>query len=179
MVSFSQPINALQCHSHGSGTRGDGNHCSLWTYTDLPTGASFSQVSMHLQVFFSISHRLSVVGLRLSSSLFTGCAVPLRGDWAIFCHVGSRRVGGVWSAREKSLGIPHRGWELNPGRREDRQWAIPLSYHDWVATMLQLYHHFKIVKGHNHSRSSQYQLQICESSLFIICSLNHSSSEGT
>jgi len=128
---------------------------------------------------YNFFHRLSVVGLRPSSSLFTGCAVPLRGDWAIFCHVGSRRVGGVWSAREKSLGIPHRGWELNPGRREDRQWAIPLSYHDWVATMLQLYHHFKIVKGHNHSRSSQYQLQICESSLFIICSLNHSSSEGT
>ena len=37
---------------------------------------------------------------------------------------------GVWSAREKSLEILRRGWELNPGHGEDRQWAIPLTYHD-------------------------------------------------
>ena len=30
----------------------------------------------------------------------------------------------------KSLEILRRGWELNPGHGEDRQWAIPLSYHD-------------------------------------------------
>jgi len=30
----------------------------------------------------------------------------------------------------KSLEILHRGWELNPGHGEDRQWASPLSYHD-------------------------------------------------
>ena len=47
-----------------------------------------------------------------------------------FCHAGSGRVDRVWSAREKSLKILQRGWELNPGHREDRQWAIPLSYHD-------------------------------------------------
>jgi len=31
----------------------------------------------------------------------TGCVMPLRRDCAIFCHAGSERVGGVWSAREK------------------------------------------------------------------------------
>ena len=56
--------------------------------------------------------------------------VSLRGDWASFYNAGSGRVGRVWSAREKSLEILRRGWELNPGHGEDRQWAIPLSYHD-------------------------------------------------
>jgi len=87
--------------------------------------------------FFSISHCLSVVGLWPSSSLSTGCVVPLRGDWAIFYHAGSGRVGRVWSAREKSLEILRHGWELNPGRRKDRQWAIPLSYHDICITISQ------------------------------------------
>ena len=44
-----------------------------------------------------------MVGLPLSSLMSTGCVVPLRGDWCIFCHAGSGRVGRVWSAREKSL----------------------------------------------------------------------------
>jgi len=35
----------------------------------------------------------------------------------------------MWSAREKSFDILRHGWELNPDQREDRQWAIPLSYH--------------------------------------------------
>jgi len=69
-----------------------------------------------------------------SSSLSTGCVVSLRGDWAIFCHAGSGRVGRVWSARGKSLEILRRGWESNPGHREDRQRAFPLSYHDWLHT---------------------------------------------
>jgi len=30
--------------------------------------------------------------------------------------------------REKPLRILHHGWELNPGLREDRQLAIPLSF---------------------------------------------------
>jgi len=51
--------------------------------------------------FFSISHRLSLVELRPSSSLSTGRVVSLRGDWAIFCHAGSERVGRVWSVRGK------------------------------------------------------------------------------
>ena len=72
---------------------------------------------------FFISHRLSMVGLRPSSSLSTGCVVSLRGDWAIFRHAGSGRVSRVQSPREKSLGILRRGWELNPGHREDRQWG--------------------------------------------------------
>ena len=71
-----------------------------------------------------------MVELRPFSSLSTGCVVSLRGDWAIFCYAGSGRVGRVWSARENSLEILRRGWELNPGHRENRQWAIPLSYHD-------------------------------------------------
>ena len=49
----------------------------------------------------------------------------------VWCHWGGR-VGRVWSAREKSLKILPRGWELNPGRREDRYWAIPLSYREWL-----------------------------------------------
>ena len=89
----------------------------------------FQAVFVH---FFKISHCLSIVELRPSSSLSTGCVVLLRGDWAIFCHAGSGRVGRVRSAREKSLEILRRGWELNPGHGEDRQWAIPLSYHDWL-----------------------------------------------
>jgi len=67
-----------------------------------------------------------------SSSLSTGCVVSLRGDWANFCHAGPGRVGRVWSAREKSLEILRRGWELNPGHGEDRQWDIPPCYHDWL-----------------------------------------------
>jgi len=55
----------------------------------------------------------------------------VRGDWAIFCHAGSGQVGTVWSAREKLLEILRRGWELHPGHSEDRQWATPLSYHEW------------------------------------------------
>ena len=84
---------------------------------------------------FFISHCLSMVGLQPSSSLSTGCVVSLRGDWAIFCHAGSGRVGRVLSAREKSLEILRRGWELNPGHGEDRQGAIPLSYHGWICTL--------------------------------------------
>ena len=85
---------------------------------------------LFLEVVF-FSYHLSMVGLRPSSSLSTDCVVSFRGDWAIFCHAVSGRVGRVWSAREKSLAIVRRGWELNPGFREDRQWAIPLSCHDW------------------------------------------------
>ena len=62
-----------------------------------------------------------------------GCAMPLRGNWAIFCHAGSGRVGRMWSARQNSLEIPSNGREFNPGQREDRQWdtfILPLSYHD-------------------------------------------------
>ena len=81
-------------------------------------------------VFFLISHRLFIVEVRPSSSLSTGCVVSLRGDSAIFCHTGSGRVGRVWSTREKSLGILYRGLELSLGHKEDRQWAIPLIYHE-------------------------------------------------
>jgi len=68
---------------------------------------------LHIQVkpFFLISHRLSAVGLRPSSSLSTGCVAPLRGDWAIFCHTLAQDGLAVRSAREKSLEIQPRGWD--------------------------------------------------------------------
>ena len=75
-----------------------------------------------------------MVGLRLFSSISADHVVPLRGDWAIFCHSGSGRVGRVWSTREKSLEILRHGQELNPAQGEDGQWdpfIFPLSYHDW------------------------------------------------
>ena len=68
-----------------------------------------------------------------------GLVVPLRGDWALFCHAGSGRVGRMWSARETSLKITRHGRELNPGHREDRQWdtfVLPLSYHDRTYTFM-------------------------------------------
>jgi len=68
-----------------------------------------------------------IVGLHPSSLMSTGWVAPLRGDWAIFCHAGSGRVGRVWSARKNSLEILRRGWELNPGHREDSEllhWVI-------------------------------------------------------
>ena len=71
-----------------------------------------------------------MVGYWPSCSLSMGCMVSLRGDWATFYNAGSGWVGKKWSARKKSLGILRRGWELNPGHREARQWAIPLSYQD-------------------------------------------------
>ena len=85
---------------------------------------------INLFIFFAFSHHLYMVGHWLSSSLSIGCMVSLSGDWAGFCNAGSGRVCKVWSARKKSLGILRRGWELNPGHREARQWAIPLSYQD-------------------------------------------------
>ena len=98
-------------------------------------------------VFFYLSHCLSVVGLEPSSSLSTGCVVSLRGDWAIFCHAGSGRVGRVWS-----LEILRHGWELNLSHREDRQWdtfILSLSYLDpghwenrqWDTFILPLSYH--------------------------------------
>ena len=95
-------------------------------------------------IFCSVSHRLPVVGFRPSSSLSKGCVVSLRGDWAIFCHAGSERVGRVWSAREKSIEILRRGWELNPGHREDKQLTIPLIYHDWHGFGLPFYKKIKV-----------------------------------
>ena len=77
-------------------------------------------------LFFLISHRLSVVGLRPSSSLSTGCVVSLRGEWAIFCHAGSGRVGRVRSAREKSLEILRRGYMgIEPGPRGGQTESYP------------------------------------------------------
>ena len=58
-----------------------------------------------LAFFLSAIHCLSMVEVRPSSWLSTSCVVLLRGDWAIFCHTGSRRVGRGQSAREKSLEI--------------------------------------------------------------------------
>jgi len=81
-----------------------------------------SRVGNETLVFFPSSRQLSMVGLQPSSLMSTSCVVPLRGDWAVFCHAGSGRVGRVWSVREKSLEILRHGWELKLGHGEDRQW---------------------------------------------------------
>jgi len=108
------------------------------------------RIRVNLPNFFS--HCLPMVRLRPSSSMSTGCVVPLRGDWAIFCHAGSGWVGRVWSVKEKSLEILLHSWELNLGYGKDRQWDIfilLLSYHDpghredrkWDTFILPLSYH--------------------------------------
>ena len=56
----------------------------------------------------------------------------LRGDWAIFCHVGSGRVGRVRWVREKSLEILRHGWEWTRASvRTDSElshWAIMAGF---------------------------------------------------
>ena len=91
-------------------------------------------------LFFS--HLLSMGGHWPSSSLSTGSVVSLRRDWAIFCHAGSGRVGRVWSAREKSFKILHRGRELNPGHKEDRQWAIMIDLFHFFPPFLSISFYF-------------------------------------
>ena len=94
------------------------------------------------------SHRLSIVEFCFSSSMSTGCVVPLRGDWAIFCHAGSGRV----INQGKSFEILRHGWELDQGHGEDRHWdtfILSLSYHDpghgedrqWDTFILPLSYH--------------------------------------
>jgi len=76
---------------------------------------------------------LSVVGCGPSSSLYTGCVVSLRGDWANFCHTGSGRIGRASSAGEKSLKILPHYWELNTDHGEVSKihlfshWAITID----------------------------------------------------
>lgn len=74
-----------------------------------------------------------MVGIQPSSSSSIGCMVTLRGDWAVFYHSGSGRVGRV---SEKPLEIHHHGWEFNQGCEEDRPRYLvipPLSYRDWLS----------------------------------------------
>jgi len=79
----------------------------------------------------SIFQPVSVRGWTWSySSMSTGFVVSLRGDWAIFRHGGSGRVGRVWSNAEKSLEILRHGWTLNPGHRQWDSFILPLCYHD-------------------------------------------------
>jgi len=46
-------------------------------------------IIFHGVEFSYLNHRLSVAGLWLSFTISTGCVVPLKKDWAFFCHVGS------------------------------------------------------------------------------------------
>jgi len=86
-------------------------------------------------------------------SFFFKYGVHLVGSWFSFCGECSQDLFLHWwvlspppatqwlvlrsrSAREKFLEILRRGWELNPGHKEDRQWAIPLSYHDWLSLLI-------------------------------------------
>jgi len=67
-----------------------------------------------------------MVGLRPSSSLSTGCVVSLRGDWAIFCHTGSGRVGreSVISQRKIPWNTPP--WlGIEPGPRGGQTVSYP------------------------------------------------------
>ena len=131
----------LPVQGHCSLGNGTANWSATWHCGWLGHGVVFSTWKMDTKLrnwcselyFFYLNHHLSIVEHWPSSWLFTGCVVPLRGDWAIFSHAGSGRVGWVWPAREKSLELHCHGWELNPGQREDRQWdsfILPLSYHD-------------------------------------------------
>ena len=105
--------------SFGCGCR---NSCSIYLIT----------YSRHLIARFSFLS--AIVCPWLDFGLPPRCTHRLCGDFeerlSHFCHAGSGRVGRVWSPRNKSLEILCRDWELNPGHREDRQWAIPLSCHD-------------------------------------------------
>jgi len=47
--------------------------------------------------------------------------VAIEGRLSYFLSRWLMWVGGVWLAKEKSLEILRRGWELNPGHGEDRQ----------------------------------------------------------
>jgi len=73
-----------------------------------------------------------MVELWPSFSLSTGCVVSLRGDWAIFCHTGSGRVGRVWSDRENPLKYSAvvENWTLATGRTDSElsHWAIMTAY---------------------------------------------------
>jgi len=129
---------------------------------------TFIKVSLFLIFYFS--HCLSMVGLQSSSSMSTDCVVLLKGDWTIFRHAGSGRVGRVWSARKNTVKYSatagnwtratgridseiHSPTELSwPRQWEDRQWnsfILPLSYHDpghredrqWDTFILPLSYH--------------------------------------
>jgi len=63
-----------------------------------------------------------------------GRGVPLRGDWAIFCHDGLGRVGRARSAKENPLKCfaMAGNWTRAMERTDiDTQFILPLSYYDW------------------------------------------------
>ena len=85
---------------------------------------------------------LSIARCKPFPLMFTGCMVPLWGDWAIFCHAGSGWVGREWSTREQSLEILSHDWESNQSHRKDRQsdtFLLSLVYHDWLS--VGCFHH--------------------------------------
>jgi len=57
---------------------------------------------------------LSMVEIRPSSSLSAGNVVPLRTDWAIYCHAGSRLVGTLVSRGKITRNTCHGRRELPP-----------------------------------------------------------------
>ena len=140
-----------------------------------------------MEVFhISFSHCLSVVELRPSSSLSTSFVVPLRGDWAIFCHAGSGGfIGREWSDREKSFEIFRHRRKLNPRHGVDRQWdtfILALSYHDpdrredrqWDIFILPLsYHGSSVAKNKNipvaFGSHCEHELLTCSDCCSRIC----------
>jgi len=88
---------------------------------------------------FLISHRLSVVGLRPSSSLSTGCVVSLGGDWGIFSVLNTPPWLGIKPGPRggQTVRFIHSPTELSWSAGHGRT-AIPLSYHDWLTKRLLL-----------------------------------------
>ena len=71
--------------------------------------------------------------------LRTGRVVPLREDWAIFCHTGSGRVSRVWPE------ILRHGRELNPGHKKTDSEIHSFSH--WaIATVCAIIFHQNLIR---------------------------------
>jgi len=87
----------------------------------LSSPLNISGMTNFCVVFFAVDQPHN---LHETEGLFPRGATPLLGiPWTLY------KAAQVIS-REKSLGILHHGRELNSGHRENRRWAIPLSYYD-------------------------------------------------
>ena len=105
----------------------------FWRVSSYLNVATWVQYFTHLDfkcITWQQNERLFTGRHRSAFFSPTGYVLPLRGDWAIFCHAGTVQVARVWSASEKSLKILRHSWELNPGHGKDRRWdsfLFPLS----------------------------------------------------
>jgi len=81
-----------------------------------------------------------------SSSISTGFVMPLREDWAIFCHSGSGLVGRMWSHKEKYLEVQS-GIEPRPQGGQTERYICSLTELSWL----------------NLDQVTQAQFQVCAS----------------